>query len=278
MLLAHRRRALITFSTAAMQLAWFAPFVLLVLPAAATLPVLASYAALLAVVVLWLLLLDALNRLHVPSPRYELAVLGLVLLSTLFFLRLFLYSDGRAATDLSWLGNLLRTLFDFRPGAFQVLAVIVVNIVLWQRATSATGREITFFTAGFSFRSGMLLLIVGSMLLEVLGRADPRPLLWCYFGFGLLAVALARIEDKAEGSNSQGTPLPGARLAQLFLAVVVTIGLAALLSLAYTRESILAAVAWLAPVWRVLDVVLSAVLTVLGWPRSCSCCSCSCVS
>lgn len=265
MLLTHRRQALLTFSIAGMQLAWVTAFALTVLPAWARASVAVTYVALFGVVLLWLLLLDALNHFHVASPRYELAVAGLVIASTLFFLRLFVFGGDRPATDLTWPGQLVRTLFELRPGVGQVLAVIVVNIILWQRAAAATGREISFFAIGFSFRLGLLLLIAGAALVEQIGGIDVLPLLWFYFAFGLLALALARIEDKAYGASSQGTPLPRTRLAQLFLAVAMTVAIAALIAHFYTRSTILGVIVALMPLWRGLGFILGLVLIALGW-------------
>ena len=46
------------------------------------------------------------------------------------------------------------------------MGLIAINLVLWQRATSATSRDPSFFNVGVSFRLGMLLLIAGAGLLS----------------------------------------------------------------------------------------------------------------
>ena len=236
MLLAHRRRALLTFCMAGMQLAWFTPFAVLLLFRASETSPLAAYGALFGVGLLWLLLIDALNRFQVASPRYELAVVALVIVSTLFCLRVLLYT-GQPLTDVAWLGQMSDTLFNLRPGVGPLIGVIVTNVILWQRAAGATSQEPTFLAIGFSFRLGLLLMILGAGLLETLGGRNPIPLLWCFFAFGLTAVALARIEDKASNAISEGSPLPRSCLLQLFLAVGVTVGLTAALRLFHPQQS-----------------------------------------
>jgi hypothetical protein len=264
MLLAQRRHALLVICLAGVQMAWFTTFLILVLPPAWGLPPLAVFAALLAILLCWVLLLEALNRLHVASPQYELAVVGLLVLSTLIFDRLLLYG-GRPPADLSWLGQTVRTLFSLTPGAGQILVVIGANVFLWQRAAAFTSEEFTFFGTGMSFRLGLLLLLLGAVLLHLLGRADTTPLVWVYFAFGLSAVALARIEDKAGGAQSAGAALPGPRLAQLWLTVGVVVGVAALLARFFNRAGIISFIIWLGPLWRVLGTVLNLLLIVLWW-------------
>jgi hypothetical protein len=264
MLLAQRRHALLVICLAGLQMAWFTTFLILVLPPAWTLPPLAVFAALLTILLCWVLLLEALNRFHIASPQYELAVVGLLVLSTLVFDRLLLYG-GRSPSDMSWLGQTIHTLFSLTLGAGQILVVIAANVFLWQRAAAFTSEEFTFFGTGMSFRLGLLLLLLGAALLHVLGRADTTPLVWVYFAFGLSAVALARIEDKASGAQSSGTALPVPRLAQLWLTVGLVVGVAALLARFFNRAGIIGFLTWLSPLWRVLGAVLNLLLIVLWW-------------
>ena len=108
--------------------------------------------------------------------------------------------------------------------------MIAINLVLWQRATSATSRDPSFFNVGVSFRLGMLLLIAGAGLLSFMRGRSVVGFLWLYFALGLIAVSIARISEKASEAQSAGKALPMRRFAQLLLAAGVTIGAAWLLS------------------------------------------------
>jgi hypothetical protein len=262
MLVTHRRRGLLTFCMAGMQIAWFTPFVLLFVPATLSRLPLPAFCGLFVVLLFWLLLLDGLNRLRIPSPYYELSVTGLLAISVLLSARLVLY-PGRPALDLSWAGNLTGTLFNLSPGASQLIVIILANVFLWQRAASFTRNETGFFGVGLSFRLGLLLLLVGFALLYALERTDATPLLWIYFGFGLTAVALARIEDKAAGAQSVGNPLPVSRLGQLLLAVGITVALAAALAYFYNGRAIVVLGTWLGPIWRVLGFALEILFAII---------------
>ncbi len=262
MILGDRRQALLVICLAAMQVAWLTPFVFLLCGTVLALAPMPLYGFLLAGLLCWLVALEVLGRLDLPSPRYELAVAGLVLLTTLVGIRLLAYA-GRPAADVSWLGHMVRTLFDVSPGIGRLAAVILVNIVLWQSAASTTSRSLGFFAVGFSFRVGMLLLFLGGGLVHLVDGQELVPLLWCYFAFGLLAVAVARIDEKAEHAASSGPLLPPGRLAQLLLAVGVTVGLAAGLAVYYRRDAIMEVLRWLSPVFSLIGDLVVVVLTLL---------------
>jgi len=256
MLLSNRRDGLIHFCLAGMEAAWFTPILLFAFYWYAwDWPPLAAFGGLLGVLLAWMLALELLNRLEVDSPVYELSVLMLILLTSLLIVRLWLYR-GTPVGDFLWLGKTVYALFNFDEGVQLELVLILVNLFLWQRAISATSRTVTFFSVGVNFRLGILLLVVGASLLSYFSGQSLSSLIWIYFGLGLTAVALARVRDKAIVSQSVGRALPPRRLAQMFLSVGLTVGIAAWLSLFYTPDKIKAFLRWFNPLWTVLEYVL----------------------
>jgi hypothetical protein len=255
MLLANRRLALIYFCLAAMEVTWFTPYLLLFYWGTPGLSTWAVYVALLAALLTWMASLDFLSRRQVTSPRFELAVLGLVVLSSGGLVRALLYPRLLPA-DMSWFGRSLAALSDFHTGLRPEWALILVNFFLWQRAASASSRDVGFFSVGVSFRLDMLLLILGAALFGHFRGQDARPFLWLYFGLGLFAVSVARVHEGANGARSSGTPLPWIRLLQLALTVGLTVALAAGLSSVFTTGAIKGFLGWLAPLWRVLGFLL----------------------
>lgn len=265
MLLADRRTRLIYLCLAGMEAAWTTPFWLLIYRPASS-PWLV-YAVILAGLLAWTLALELLSRTKVESPRFELIALGLMALTSLLAVRLLLYGS-RPVYDVRWLGDALATIVNFRGGFPQPLALIALNLFLWQRATHATSRELTFFGVGLSFRLGMILLIVAAGLLAHLSDQAPTGswstfsslLVWLYFGLGLIATAVARIREKAADTQSAGAILPTRRFAQLVLAVGLTVGAAGLLSLVYTPAGFFVLLRHLDPLWQLLRVPLLALL------------------
>ncbi len=274
MLLSNRRHRLIFICLAGMEMAWLTPLLLLLLMARRVwradlaLPIphpLALFAVLWAILLLLMLALDLLQRRDLESPQFELSVLGLLLLTTLLAIRFGLYSRA-LLTDAAWLRNTADAIFNFQRGLRPELFFFVVMLFLWQRAASASNRDLGFFSVGVAFRLGILLLIVGGGLLA---GVAPQALtavqfVWLYFFLGLTAVALTRVDQQAvRGYDSAGVLMPAGRLAQLLAMIGVTLGATALLAAVVTPQGILALVRWLGPLWVVLGRILSFVLDAL---------------
>jgi hypothetical protein len=265
MLLSGHRRGLIYFCLAGMEIAWITPFVALLFhqQGLGWSPMLA-FGRLLAVLLIWVLALELMNRREVESPRYELAVVALVVLSTLVLVRIWIYW-GTPLGDFGWLPDTFHALFNFHRGLRPELVLILTNLLLWQRATNATSRQLDFFSVGVSFRLGILLFLLGGGLLNHVTDYEVTSLFWLYLALGLTAVALARIQEKATGGGSVGKSLPPRRLIQLLLTIALTVGAIAGLALLYTPDRIKAVVAGLAPVWRVLGVLTQPLAEVVVW-------------
>jgi hypothetical protein len=265
MLLTNRRLGLIYFCLAGMEVAWFTPFFLLFYRSVNEISPFGIFFGLFGVLLAFLLTLEILNLFQVDWPYYELAVIGLIILSSLIFVRLWLYI-GMPLGDFHWLGNTLGALFDFQQGIRPELVLILTSVLLWQRATSATSRDMGFFGVGFSFRLGLLLLIIGATVSSIVTGRDARPILWVYLGLGLTAVALARAREKAFGTRSAGSFPSPRRFGQLLLAVGITVGVAIWLSLLYTPESIKRLLLFLLkPLWTLLSPLLVLLLRGLFW-------------
>jgi hypothetical protein len=257
MLLVQRRIGLLYFCLAGMEIAWITPFFLLLYgPWAATSPWVV-FAGLFGTLLVFMLVLEILNLLQVDWPFYELAVVGLILVGSLLFVRFWLYGSMPLG-DLSWLGNTLSAVVDFHQGIRPELVLILTSVVLWQRAANATSRDVGFFGVGFSFRLGLLLLILGAGVLSFLREQDVRPILWLYLALGLMAVALARTHEKITDAWSVGALSSLRRLGGLFLSVAITVGVATVVSLFYTPDRIKRALlVALKPLWPLLSPVLS---------------------
>lgn len=262
MIFTNRRVRLIFIALAGMEAAVLVPFLLLLfrvewLWREGTAPLGMSPVALLLFVWLGLLgmiaAIDLLGRSRLSDQHYRLAIVGLVLATGLLGVRLLLYRGGDAA---GWLAETLDGLVNFhrglRPGAF----LIFFTGFLWLRASAASGRLVTFFSVGVSFRLGVLLMLLGggALALRFPESADSATALIAVFvAVGLLAVALARSDEKAEGAaGSTGAPLPWDRLAQLGLAVGLTVGLALAVGGYLSPERVRMILGLFNPLWDLL--------------------------
>lgn len=276
MILTNRRHRLIFICLAGMEMAWFTPLLLLLLHAQRrwrgdlALPVptpLALFGVLWISLILLMLALDVLQKRDLESPRFELSVLALLLLTSLLAIRFGLYTRA-LLTDGAWLRNTADAIFNFQRGLRPELLFFLTMLFLWQRAASASSRDLGFFSVGVSFRLGILLLIVGGSLLV---SVAPQPLaavqfLWLYFVLGLSAVALSRIDQHAtRGYDSAGVMLPTGRLAQLLAIIAGVVGATALLAGWLTPQGQLRLVQQLLPLWLFLAKILRFILDAIFW-------------
>ena len=256
MLLTTRRTSLIYLCLAGMEAAWLTPLWLLMYRPAA--PLALAYAGLLAVLLAWTVALELLSRTGLESPAYDGAALGLMALTSSLIVAAALVQTRLPVRQA------FAAAFAFAGGFPHTLAFVAANLILWQRATSATSRAIGFFEVGVSFRLGLLLLIGGAAFMSNVFKLSLTPLVWLYFGLGLTAVAVAQIHEKAADAQSAGAPLPPRRLIQLLAAVGLTVTSMALLAAAFTPAGIRRVLGWLGPLWRVLEFLFLAILWLLG--------------
>jgi hypothetical protein len=252
--------ALLYLCLAGMEAAWITPFWLLIY---ASRPPWTAYVALLAGLLAWTLVLELLSRAEVQSPAYELIALALMAVTSLLVVWLLLYRTT-PLSDIGWLRRMLSDLLNFTTRIPPAVGVVAINLVLWQRATAATSRPPSFFNVGVSFRLGILLLIAGAGLVSFLRGLSAVWLLWIFFTLGLIAVAIARINEKAGEAQSTGRVLPMRRFAQLLLAAGLTVGGAWLLSFIYAPENLRRSLNVLDPIWRFLGPLVFALLLLIA--------------
>ena len=261
MLLTNRRIALLYLCLASMEVAWITPFWLIIYAPAP--PRWVAYGSLLVGLLAWTLILELLSRAGIKSPAYDLTALALMAVTSLMVVRIVVYGAAPLG-DFGWLRRMMGDIFHFSGGIPPALGLIAANLVLWQRATAATSRDPSFFNVGVSFRLGMLLLIAGAALLSFLRGQSVIGFLWLYFALGLIAVAIARVSEKASEAQSAGVVLPMSRFAQLLLAACVTVGGAWLVAAVYTPVGIRRFLHLFDPLWRLAQPLIFALLLVIA--------------
>lgn len=111
MLLTDRRRGLIFACLAGMEMAWFTPFVVLVLSiptlwmdAAHPPPIapLLVFATLWASLLLLMVAIEFLDQRQIDSPRYEIILVALVILTAVVAVRLVCTRRRRSAMGVGW--------------------------------------------------------------------------------------------------------------------------------------------------------------------------------
>ncbi|MCC6790022.1 MAG: DUF4129 domain-containing protein [Hyphomonadaceae bacterium] len=89
---------------------------------------------------------------------------------------------------------------------------------------------------------------------------------WLFFAFGLLAVAVARIDEKAIGAaQSTGAALPWWRFGQLLFLIGATMATVISTARLYTPANIQTVLGWFSPLWNFLGALLLWIFYTLFW-------------
>lgn len=292
MLLTNRRHRVLFLALAAMESAGFAPFVVLIvrywwqrldlallrergldaladtLAHVQTVPPIALFLGLFGTMVVYMLVADLLNRSQVETPVRELIIVALVVGTSLLSVRLLLYTQA-SVFDFRWLRETLGAVFNFTSGRRPEVIILLLNGLIWWRVAAGTDRDLSFFAVGVNFRLGLLLSVIGNALLVSSGRTTPGDAFTFFALFmmaGLTAVSVARIDEKALlTEHSRGAVLPWIQVVQITGAALVTLLLGGLLALLYRPATLLRVLGWFAPVWRLLEVLVTAFLYAVVW-------------
>ncbi len=133
---------------------------------------------------------------------------------------------------------------------------IMLLIYLWARAIHLATRSLSTETVGFSLRSGVVVLIVVAFLVSAFTALDVSGFVVAFFFFALVAVALARVEEVSRMPNSTRAPFSGFWIGSTVGAVAVLVMLGGAVALALTAGGLDRLVHLLAPLLRVVQIVV----------------------
>ena len=192
----------IFLSLTAMEMAWFAPLVRTFLPETWQTPPIIYLAGLWALMLGMMIIAHFLETRSISSPAFEIIVAVVLLFLGILAVRLFVFSD-EPPLSFAWVGRL------FSPGDDIIRIAIILGTLafLWWRAVTFLQRDINFFIIGYDFRKGVLALLATTAFFRLLSGQSALLFIVVFFFFGLLAVALGRMEDKAITTDGGRAPI-----------------------------------------------------------------------
>jgi len=210
----------IFLSLTAMEMAWFAPLVRTFLPETWQTPPIITLVGLWALMLGIMIIAHFLESRAIPSPTFEIVVAGVLLFLGILAIRLFVFSD-EPPLSIAWVGRL------FSPGDDIIRIGIILGTVafLWWRAVTFLQRDINFFIIGYDFRKGVLALLATTSFFRLLSGQSALLFIVVFFFFGLLAVALGRMEDKALTTDEGRAPIGRTWLGIVGLSVLAVTGI-----------------------------------------------------
>ena len=245
------------------EMSWFTPFFIVFVPAARAWPPLALGGLLLLVELGFYFWSEFAERRQLSGGVERLTALLALPVLILLGWRLFLF-PGLPAGDMRWIPAAFSGLVTSEGAGFW--AIMATVLFLWWRGLSLSRREFDFESVSFSFRVGLLLLVVGTLLLTVTSSREVLAFIFPFFFFSLIAVSLARLEEVGRIKGEVGTLFDLTWLGILLGTIVLVLGAGLLLVLLARPESIDAIRAAWAPVGGWLLDVFAKIITIVLWP------------
>jgi hypothetical protein len=135
---------------------------------------------------------------------------------------------------------------------------IMLLIYLWARAIHLANRSLSTEEVGFSFRSGVVILVAVALLVQVFTALDVSGFVIAYFFFALVSVALARIEEVSRLPNSTRVSFSGFWIGSTVGAVAVLVVLGMAVTLFLTGGGLERALRLLSPLLQVVQTIVVA--------------------
>jgi hypothetical protein len=209
--------------------------------------------------------LEAANlRLHV---RQGLLAAGLILGIVLFLRFHVLAGAGLRGSD--WFLLPFRHLADVAVVMPSSWLAVFLLVFVWARAIHLANRSPFADSVAFSFRSGVVILIVSSFFARVLAGLDVAGFVVPYFFFSLLAIALARIEEVSLLPTSSPVPYSSFWIGSMVGAVTVLVILGTAVAVLFYAGGLDQVLRWMHPLLFALQVVVAGLgvllLMLLEW-------------
>ena len=250
----NARQEVIWVALAAAEVSWLVPVFLGLTGAMVPHAPLLLWLGMLVLLLGIFFLYRALTAANLPLVVQQGMLALILLLAIGLFLRYHVYAAPQWR-GVSWFVTFLRSLADVDTVQPRGLVAAMGLVFLWARGIHLAHRSLSLQSVGFSFRSGVIILIVGSLLVHFSTELDASGFVVPYFFFSLVAVALARIEEVSQMPNSSRGGFAsfwiGATVAAAGLLVALSMGLA----LFFYGGGLQQIISWLWPAVVVLELI-----------------------
>ena len=255
--LATGRREAIWLALAAAETSWVAPLFMVLSVRVAPHPPFLIWMGMLVVLLGFFYAYRALVRAELPLRAQQAIVVMALLVAIGLFLRYHVY-PGAEGSGVGWLLALFRSLADVeavQPGGWLAMMGLVY---LWARAIHLARRSTSAESVGFSFRAGVLLLVLVALFARLFIQQDISAFVLPYFFFSLVAVALARIDEVQLQPNSSPAGFSGFWIGWTVAGVAGLVLLGMLVAAFFGGGGLAQVLVWLSPVLIAVQVVFVA--------------------
>ncbi len=253
------RREATCLSLAAAEVCWVLPVFLAIGQPGGQHPWLLTWLGMLVLLLTFFYVYRAVEAagLRVGLQKALLAVI--LFLAIAFVLQFHVYNEPGQG----WVRALILSLADVDTIDPRGWMAVMFLVYFWVRGNGLARRSLSIESVGFSFRAGIVILILESLVLGLMVRTDFSGLVPPYFFFALVAVALARVDEVTHSLNSSRVGYSGFWIGSSVAAVAVLVLVGAVVAAFFSGGGLQQVLAWLSPVFYLFWVVIAAIGTFL---------------
>lgn len=178
-------------------------------------------------------------------------LVAVLLLATGLLLRFHVYGSADLQGS-DWLLEPFRFLTEETGVVPRGWLAVLALVYLWARGIHLARRSISLNSVGFSFRLGLVLLVLCAGAVGLFTGVDVSGFVVAFFIFGPLAVALARIEEVSRAPNSSLVGLRGFWVGWTVGGVALLVLVGVVIAALFTGGGLDQVMVWLSPIWLVL--------------------------
>lgn len=255
-------REVICIALAAAEVCWLAPIFLIVIQAAVPHPSPLLWFGMLVLLLGFSYFYRALVAANLAARLQQGLLVAGLLFSIMLVLRLHIYA-GSELRGAGWLLQPLRSFADLTSVIPLEFLAIVTLIHLWARGIHLARRSLSDNSIGFSFRSGVVILVGVALIVGLYGVGDISGFIPPYFFFALIAVALARLEEIGRVPNSTNVRFGGFWLGWMVGSVSLLSFLGTLLAAVFVGGGLEQVLRWLSPLLIVVGVLIGGLMVLV---------------
>lgn len=255
MLLGPRREATY-LGLAAAEVCWVLPIFLGVGQAGSLHSPLLTWLGMLVLFLAFFYAYRAIEAATLPL-RLQQGLLALILLLAVGLVLHFHVYGSQGLPGLAWVVVLFRSLADVETVDPSGWMAIMFLVYFWARGIRLSRRSLSVESVGFTFRAGVVILVVESLLLGIIVQADLSGFVLPYFFFSLVAVALARVDEVSRSPNSSQVGYSGFWIGSSVAAVAVLVLVGAIVAALFSGGGLQQILSWLSPVLYLFWIVIA---------------------
>jgi hypothetical protein len=261
---AEVRREAICVALAAAEVCWEAPLFLALNRLTTPHPPLLLWLGMLVLLLGYFYLYRALAKADLTLRLQQGLLVVALLLSMALFLRYHVYAGAEwRGADL--FSRLFRPLLDVAAAMPAGWVAMMALVYFWARGIHLARHSLSADSVGFSFRAGIVLLILATLVVRLFTGEDAAGFVMPFFFFALVAVGLARTEEVSRLPRSGSGPAGfagfwlGSTVGAVALLMLVGMVVAAFFSGGGLRQVL----RWLSPLWSLVQILVVGVAVLI---------------